>query len=86
MLSFSQLSGFKSEPSICYCTFVMSRRLCYCRGCLDAVRQLAAEFAEDMAADNIIYTEARFCPHLLASLLYTLFTSYWYQFMFLNIN
>ncbi|XP_067936444.1 adenosine deaminase-like isoform X2 [Watersipora subatra] len=35
------------------------------KGCLDAVRQLAAEFAEDMAADNIIYTEARFCPHLL---------------------
>ncbi|XP_067937414.1 adenosine deaminase-like [Watersipora subatra] len=34
-------------------------------GCLDAVRQLAAEFAEDIAADNIIYTEARFCPHLL---------------------
>ena len=36
-----------------------------CRGHLDSIRRLAREFAEDMAADNVIYTEARYCPHLM---------------------
>ncbi|KAF6031417.1 ada [Bugula neritina] len=34
-------------------------------GSLDAIRQLAREFAEDMAADDVIYSEPRYCPHLL---------------------
>ena len=46
------------------------------RGDLNAVRELAAQFAEDMASDNVIYTEARFCPHLLVSNHYPLVSMY----------
>ena len=46
------------------------------RGDLNAVQELAAQFAEDMASDNVIYTEARFCPHLLVSNHYSLVSMY----------
>ena len=46
------------------------------RGDLNAVRELAAQFAEDMASDNVIYTEARFCPHLLVSNHYPVVSMY----------
>ncbi len=32
-------------------------------GDLSAVRRLALEFCEDAAAQNIVYSEPRFCPH-----------------------
>ena len=49
---------------------------CVYRGDLNAARELAAQFAEDMASDNVIYTEARFCPHLLVSNHYPLVSMY----------
>ncbi|XP_023930667.1 adenosine deaminase-like isoform X2 [Lingula anatina] len=36
-------------------------------GDLEAIERVAYEFCEDCSNDNIIYCEARYCPHLLAN-------------------
>lgn len=35
------------------------------RGDLNAIEQMAYEFCEQKAANNVVYAEARYCPHLL---------------------
>ena len=35
------------------------------RGDLDAIKRISLEFCEDIAANGVLYVEARFCPHLM---------------------
>ena len=37
------------------------------RGDLKAIKRIAIEFCQDVAANGVLYVEARFCPHLMLS-------------------